>query len=168
MSDEPWTWDLLAHPNVSGVVAPSAVDLRWCDRLESAASNPIAGKVLCVCAAAAVAREVMTVWGADPPAPDALELLGRWIDDPTEERFERIRSLIFGDESPEFDSFGVVWWALRTATSSVGNFEAAWALKGTCDAAVEAGLTPEQTRSVVERELMSRSRPAGHLPSGKV
>jgi hypothetical protein len=161
MPDVPWTWDAREHPDVAGVVAAPANDLAWCDRLETAPGDAVVGKVLCVCAAAAIAREVLMTLGGDARQADAaLELLGRWIDDPTHERFERICSLIFEEGSPEFDPHGVVWWALRTATSSVGNFEAGWALGGACDAAVEAGFTPDQLRSVVERELSSRVRPA--------
>lgn len=161
MPEAPWTWDAREHPAVAGVVAAPAHDLGWCDRLETATEDAIVGKVLCVCAAAAVAREALMSLGGDARQADAaLELLGRWIDDPSDERFERICSLIFEDGSPAFDPHGVVWWALRTATSSVGNFEAGWALGGACAAAVEAGLTPEQLRSVAERELSSRSRSA--------
>jgi hypothetical protein len=159
MPDAPWTWDLRANPSVLGVLGPSACDLRWSDRLESAASDATTGKVLCVCAASAIAREVIAARGVAPPAADALELLGQWIDDPTVERFDRICSFVFDAESPEFDPHGAVWWALRTATSSVGNSEAGWTLSGAWEAACEAGLTPERVRSVVERELMSRSRP---------
>jgi hypothetical protein len=160
MPEGPWTWDTREHPAVAGVVAAPAHDLGWCDRLETAPEDAIVEKVLWICAAAAIAREVlMTLGGAARQADAALEVLGRWIDDPTDERFERICSLIFEEGSPEFDPPGVVWWALRTATSSVGHFEAGGALGGACDAAVEAGFTPDQLRSVVERELSSRSRP---------
>src|SRR4051812_21599530 len=116
-------------PQRHGDLAASAADLAWCGRLETAATDATVGKVLCLCAAAAVAREVLaTRPGATQQAADALELLGHWIDDPTEERFERICSLIFGNgELCNFDPHGVVWWALRTATSSVGNYEAGWA-----------------------------------------
>jgi hypothetical protein len=168
MPDEPWTWDLRANPNVMGILNPSAGDLRWWDRLESAVPDATTGKVLCVCAGFAIAQEVIAAPGAAPPATDAMELLGRWIDEPTDARFARICSLIFGEESPEFDPHGAVWWALRPATSSIGNFEAGWALKGACEAAMEAGLTPERLRSVVERELMSRSRPAVRAAASQV
>jgi hypothetical protein len=168
MTVEPWTWDGLTHPDVAATLAPAAVDLSWCDRLESAASDAITGKVLCVCAASAVAREVVSYGGGSPPATGALELLGRWIDDPTGERFEHIYSLVFGENSPEFDPYGTVWWALRTATSSLGNFEAGWALAAACSAAVESGLTPERTRSIAERELRSRTRSLRRLSAEQV
>jgi hypothetical protein len=161
MPQAQWTWDARKHPAVAGVVAGPAHALGWCDRLEAAPEDAVVGKVLCVCAAAAVARAVLITLGGDARQADAaLELLGRWIDDPTDQRFERICSLIFEEGAPEFDPHGVVWWALRTATSSVGNFEAGWAFGGACAAAVEAGFTPEQLRSLVEQELSSRSRPA--------
>lgn len=124
------------------------------------------GKVLCVCAAAAIARAVLA---ADPVARPmglkAVELLFNWIDDPTAERFTRISSLIFDDgEPPDYnpDPYGVTAWALRTATSSVGSFEAGWALETACTAAVSAGFSPEQLRNIVEQELLSRkSQPGG-------
>jgi hypothetical protein len=102
----------------------------------------------------------MTLGGDARQADAALDLLGRWIDDRSDQRFERICSLIFKERAPEFDPHGVVWWALRTATSSAGNVEAGWALGGACAAAVEAGFTPEQLRSVVGLELSCRCRPA--------
>src|SRR3954463_4013507 len=99
-----WTWDPSEHPAVAGVVGAPARDLGWCDRLETAPGDTIVGKVLCVCAAAAVAREVIMRLGGDSrPADAALELLGRWIDDPSDERFDRICSLIFEEGAPEFD-----------------------------------------------------------------
>jgi hypothetical protein len=80
--------------------------------------------------------------------------------DRTEERFGRICSLIFAEgEPPNFDPYGVVWWALRTATSSVGFSEAGWALKTACGAAEDAGLSPDQLRQIAARELMSRAHP---------
>jgi hypothetical protein len=160
MPEAPWTWGVAEHPAVAGVLAAPAHDLGWCDRLETAPEDAVVGKVPCVCAAAAVAREALMTLGGDARQADATsELLGRWIDDPTDERFDRICTLAFEEGSPEFDPLGVVWWALRTATSSVGNHEAGWALGGACAAATDAGLTPEQLRSVVEQELSSRSRP---------
>jgi hypothetical protein len=165
MPDARWTWDALAHPRVPIVLAGPAGGLAWCGQLETAATHPVVGKVLCVCAAAAVAREVLASGlGSGQQAAEALELLGRWINEPNVERFDRICGLIFGEEPwPDFGPHGVVWWALRTATSSVGNFEAGWALKSTCGAAECAGFGPEQLRGVVEQELVSRlgrARPA--------
>ncbi|WP_020470403.1 hypothetical protein [Zavarzinella formosa] len=142
--------------NVAAVFTAPAIDLGWCGRLESAAGNAILGKVLCVCAAAAVARAVLQVTPrVSDQASDALKLLCRWIDDPTIERFEHLCALIFCDEPPEFDPHGVLGWALRTATSSVGNHEAGWALTTACRAATEAGFTPEQLRAFVEVEVRS-------------
>lgn len=165
MPMERWTWNAFAHPRVEGVVSKPSTDLEWCDQLETSAEDAVVGKVLCVCAAAAVARVVSV---ADPVVrplgAEALDLLASWIDDPTEERFKRICSLIFDEgEPPDYnpDPHGVVAWALRTATSSVGNFEAGWALTTTCSAAVSAGFSPEQVRKIVVQELLSRKSQSG-------
>lgn len=151
-----WTWAASLHPHIAAAIAQPAKNLEWCDRLEGAA-DAVVGKLLCVFAARAVARVVLSEVNVTPAANEAIDLLDRWIDDPTDERFDRICSLIFGDSPPEFDAHGVVWWSLRTATSSVGNFEAASALASTCRAAEGAGFRPEQLRSVAERELAARS-----------
>jgi len=161
MVDKRWTWDARANPKIERVLAIPASDLGWCGQLETATTCATVGKVLCVCAVAAVAREIARRCGAGQPVADALDLLLCWIEAPTEERFECICSLIFDRGGAELDQYGVVWWALRTATSSVGNFEAGWALEATCSAALDAGLTAEQMRMIVERELVSRSQPAG-------
>ena len=161
LADERWTWDAGVHPKVERVLAIPASDLGWCGQLETATTCATVGKVLCVCAAAAVAREIARRCGAGQSVIDALDLLVLWIEDPTDERFESICSLIFDQGGTEFDQCGVIWWTLRTATSSVGNFEAGWALEATCGAALDAGLTAEQLRMIVERELLSRSQPAG-------
>jgi hypothetical protein len=162
MPGQAWTWDAQEHPSVAGALVAPAADLDWCDRLETAPGDAIVGKVLSVCAAAAIAQEVLAARGSDgPQAAAALELLDHWIDEPTDERFAHICSLIFGEETPELDPHGVVWWALRTATGSVGNFEAGWALGSLCSAASEAGLTAEQMRATAERVLSSRARPVG-------
>jgi hypothetical protein len=159
MPDERWTWDAQEHPGVAEVLAAPANDLEWCGRLENAPSEAIIGKVLCVCAAAAIAREVVEAHSAATPLGiEALELLGRWIDDPTDERFERICALLFGEHKrTDLDSFSIVGWALRTATSSVGNYEAGWAFEATCKTAVTAGFNPERLRQIAEREVLSRA-----------
>ena len=162
MRNAPWTWDTQEHPGVASALTAPAADLGWCDRLETAPGDATVGKMLCVCAAAAIAREVLAALGGGAPhAVAALEVLDRWIDDPTDERFDCICYLLFEGRSPEFGPHGVVWWALRTATSSVGNFEAGWALGSTCSAALEANLTPGQLHAAIKQELWSRSRPAG-------
>jgi hypothetical protein len=93
---------------------------------------------------------------------EAVDLLGRWIDDPTDERFERICSFVFGEGMPpHLDPHGVIWRALRTATSSVGAFEAGWALATVCSAAIDAGFDPEQLRGIVKQELLSRQQRSG-------
>jgi hypothetical protein len=151
---------------VGQVLAEHAAGLEWCGQLETAVSNAVVGKVLCVCAAAAIALEALEAEAAPGDfqgAAGALKLLGLWIDDPTDERFNRICGLIFGEggQAAECDLPHVVWWALRTATSSVGNYEAGWALEATCDAAVRAGFHPVQLRRIAERELLSRLRQSG-------
>jgi hypothetical protein len=159
MPAEHWTWSASAHPRVEGAVSKPSTGLEWCGQLETAAEDAVVGKVLCVCAAAAVARAFLA---ADPvPSPlgaEDVELLVSWIDDPTEERFERICSLLDDGEPPDHnpDPYGVIAWALRTATSSVGNFEAGWALETTCNAAIDAGFSPEQIRKIVKQELLAR------------
>jgi hypothetical protein len=140
------------------VLAPPTAVGGWCAQLESAA-DALTGKVLCVCAAVGVARAVVSACSDCPEqAGAALDLLEGWIDDPTEERFDQICATIFPEgELPTLDPHGVVWWALRTATSSVGNGEAGWALASTCGAAETAGFTPELLRDVAEQELAARS-----------
>lgn len=77
-------------------------------------------------------------------AIDALTLLENWIDDPTDSRFEHIHELLFADTTSLDD---VVWWALRVATASVGNKEAAWALSALCDHSASLGLSRDDIRS---------------------
>lgn len=155
---ERWTWDAAADPGVTTVF--SGPD--WCHRLESEASDAVVGKVLCVCAALAIAREVVGETPADPRVAEALDLLERWIDDPTDERFDRICDTLFGDGAQaEIGPHDVIWWALRTATSSVGNTEAGWALSSTCSAAEASGFAREQLRGLAERALQARRQEAG-------
>jgi hypothetical protein len=68
-----------------------------------------------------------------------------------------------GAEPPDYipDPHGVIAWARRTTTSSVGNFEAGWALETTCSAAVDAGFTLEQIRRIVAQDLLARLIEAG-------
>jgi hypothetical protein len=155
-----WTWNASAHPRVEGILSKPSTGLEWCGQLDISAEDAVVGKVLCVCAAAAVAQAVSVAEAVvGPLGKEALDLLVSWIDDPTKERFERICTLIFDEgEPPDYnpDPHGVIAWALRTATSSVGNFEAGWALETACGAAIDAGLSPEQIRRIVVQELMSR------------
>jgi hypothetical protein len=149
---ERWTWNAVEHPSVSAVLKTC----NWYSQLESAASNALTGKVLCVCAALAAARHVVEAV-TDQQATLALDLLESWIDDPTEDRFDCICDTIFGvDKSVEIGPQGVGWWALRTATCSLGNGEAAWALGTVCSAAEVAGFDSEVVRGVAKFELMAR------------
>ena len=160
MASGKWTWSDQKQTRVIGVLDDS--DSEWCDQLEIAPGDAIVGKVLCVCAASRIAREVLADQSADHVHErEALALLEEWIDAPTDERFERICTIIFEDaEQQPFltcDPHGVVWWALRTATSSVGNYEAGWALKGVCSAATSAGMDDNVQREIVKQELLSRA-----------
>lgn len=159
MSHEMWTWEPWAHPRVVSLLAEPAANLGWCARLDHAPTDTVVGKVLCVCTAAAVAREVLTAGpGVGPPAANALALLEEWIDDPTEERFNRICGIIFReDQSPDLDPYGLVWWALRTATSTAEGYgEAGWALETACSGALRAGFSPDQLRAIAERAVLAR------------
>ena len=160
MAERSWTWNSQEHPEVAAALAAPAVDLEWCDQLESAPSDMVVGKVLCVCAASSIARLVLDGQGGDvSQASDSLKLLDCWIDEPTDERFDRICEVIFEEDWPESAAIKVAWWALRTATSAVGCGEAGWALGGACDNALKTGLTPEQLRAVAEQAVASRARP---------
>lgn len=161
MTERSWTWNSQEHPEVAAAFAAPTVDLEWCDRLEAAPSDLVVGKVLCVCAASALARLVLDGQSDDvSQASDALELLDRWIDEPTDERFDRICTIIFEEDWPESPVNKVAWWALRAATSAVGCSEAGWALGAACDNALKTGLTPEQLRAVAEQAVASRASPA--------
>jgi hypothetical protein len=164
MPDSPWSWNARQHPSITAVLAEQADDGKWCDRLETAATDAVVGKVLCVCAALAVAREVLEnhVGAVHPDALAALDLVEQWVGDPTVEQFDRICATIFtGDRLGQADPHGVVWGALRTVTSSVGNYEAAWTLASTADAAIRAGLTPERIKAAARRGVMERMVPTG-------
>ena len=63
MPTERWTWSASAHPRVESVVSKRSTSFKWCGQLETSAEDAVVGKVLCVCAAAAVARAVSA---ADP------------------------------------------------------------------------------------------------------
>ncbi len=159
-----WTWDDRMHPQVARVLEETPDGLNWCNRLEHAPADATVGKVLCVCVATAIAREVLaaelgpsdSIHGAARP----LDLVGRWVDCPTDERFEGICAHLFGGDPDQIDPdpHGVVWWALRTATSSVGNYEAGWALEAVRDSATSAGFSGEALHEIAKRELLSRLR----------
>src|SRR4051812_21771224 len=98
MSADLWTWDARANPDVLRLLEEPVTGLEWFDRIENAPTDATDGKVLCVCAAVAIAREVLAAQvglaGAHQ-ASEAFDLVRRWIDEPTDERFDRICSLIF-------------------------------------------------------------------------
>ncbi len=133
----------------------------WAESLETAALNALEGKVLCVCAALAIARHVhgeQQPLLADGVAP--LRLLEHWIDEPTNERFEQITQLLFDNRRTGIGPIPdrISWWALRVATASVGNFEAGWALRSLCDNAVKLGVSPEEMRAHGLRAVQERLR----------
>lgn len=155
MPDERWTWDPRLHTRVKRLFNQSGSNLDWSDQLEAAPANVIVGKVLCVCAAAAIAREALGVRGGNDA--EALGLLDRWIDDPTDDRFERLRALVFGEDGDALES--TTWWALRTAMSTVGYYEAGWALEATCQEAEVAGIGLDRLREVAASGVLSRRHP---------
>ncbi len=60
MSDKSWSWDEVIHSDVMGVlVAPADDLLKWCNRLETAPTDAVVGKVLCVCGAVAIAQKLL-------------------------------------------------------------------------------------------------------------
>jgi hypothetical protein len=162
MQPQPWTWNSEEHPQVAVVLASPPHNLTWCDRLEAAPKELVVGKVLCVCAASAIARRVLIKRREDNPrasdALDLLDLLDQWIDDPTSEGFDHISFFVFEDGLPECDQTDVVWWALRSATSAVGCQEAAWALEALCNAAAREGWSIEELHAVATQAVTSRKR----------
>ena len=139
-----WTCRATDNPSVikliDGHAATSGRD--WAEQLETLAGDAITGKVLCVCAGLAIARRCET---STMPADDqALSVLQQWIDDPTDQRFERLSAWLIDDPPSRRDPemAPVTGWALRVATSSVGNYEAGFALAALCERAEAAGLYP--------------------------
>jgi hypothetical protein len=170
--DARWTWDDRTHPQVMGILDMPSGDLGWCDGVENAPTDALVGKVLCVCVGMAIAREVVSaeLGGTDTfgKAMEPLDLLDQWVDRPTDERFQRICALLFDKKhgwATDFDGHGVVWWALRVATSSVGNFEAGWALHNVCSAAIESHFSDTGLREIAKRELVSRMERAWIKPA---
>ena len=165
-----WSWDAQKHSHVQDVLMDASIDPEWCDRLEKSTDDTVVGMLLCVCAATAIARAVFLAESSIAGPSEArapLELLENWIDNPTAESFEGLCRFIFedaeantGNDLPE-----AVWWAIRTAASSAGNYEASWALRGTWDAAMRAGASPAQLARVMQNAVLSR-RNAGKLSSG--
>lgn len=139
-----WTWDAAEHPEIS-IVFSSASRSRWSDALENAARDAVTGKVLCVVAGLAIARAVIEkeYSGHELSAECVvlLDLANAWIDDPSDEKFEQITQFLFDDKREWCESrnpLKVAWGALRIASSSVGNYEAGWALSVVVSDATEA------------------------------
>lgn len=166
MPSSRWTWERAEHPDVLPAIDTGSGSKQWCDAIETAPTDAVVGKVLCVCIALGIAGEVIATQIHDATnrskAAEPLELLEEWIDSPTEERSQRICTLLY-DENQEWpdnlDPHGVVWWTLRVAMSSVGNHEAGWALRTVCSAADKSGFDDEKVRSIARRSLLSRVVP---------
>jgi hypothetical protein len=151
MSNDPascrWTWTVTENPRVTSVFSSSHSKSHWYDDLENAPEDPIIGKVLCVVVGVAIARVVIAkVYPNDGRLNEAVALLDlaeAWVDNPTDDRFAQITEFLFKDHHEWHegsDPFKVVWGALRIATSSVGNYEAGWALSCVVDDAIGVGL----------------------------
>jgi len=73
--------------------------------------------------------------------------------------FARIPGILYrGEGAAGADRHGVAWWAMRTAASSVGYYEAGWALKAACGTATSAGLTQDAVREPARAGVMARWR----------
>ncbi len=157
-----WVWDVTDHPGVSNVLSSAASTRRWPDDLETAASDAVTGKVVCVVVGLAIARSIIEKhFSGDERSRESvalLDLADAWIDDPTDERFDQITRFLFDDErrwSESGDPLKVAWGALRIATSSVGNYEAGWALRIVVDDADAASV---DALSIARKAVQSRSR----------
>jgi hypothetical protein len=151
MNDSPsrdrWTWEAAIHPRVPQIFSSPGSTVSWQDELENAAEDAVTGKVLSVVAGTAIARAVIERLFPDHErrneALDLLDLCDAWVDDPTDERFDKIACFLFEDNralAEPNDPLKVAWGALRVATSSVGNYEAGWALGIVVDDANKADL----------------------------
>lgn len=161
MTSNIWTWNPQEHPRVLLALDVSPTDNEWCYRLEDSAEDAVVGKVLCVCASLLIAQ---TVTSAEKESgiinTEALKVLEEWIDIPTEERFQEICSKIFNDDNAQSPNLHpVCWWALRTATASVGNLEAGWALSSTCSASFAAGFEYQLLQDISRNAVLNRQRP---------
>lgn len=162
MSTTTWTWSAGAHPALVRVVEDASHIDDWVAALDGAASDVVTSKVVCVCAAFGIATRATgrQAGGASTVDKEHLALLISWVDEPTDARFERICTELFGPESStnhEPRVSDVVFWALRTATSSVdGCAEAAWALEATCDAASSVGLAPMEIKTAALEQVRRR------------
>ncbi len=159
-----WSWEPQEQPKIVELLNKPTRGRGWCDRLDEA-NGHVTGKVLTVCAALSIARESVSTKPALQAVRDdlaALALLDEWIDDPSDERFERICRMIFGDrDEPDAaaELSHAVWWALRCATAHPdGCGESAWALEALCDSMVELGSTEEWLQTTGLLGVRSRMR----------
>lgn len=158
---ERWTWNSAEHPGISHVFSSAKSTSQWYDDLEKSASDAVTGKVLCVVAGLAIARAVIETEFPDherlAESISLLDLADAWIDDPSDDRFDKIAEFLF-DEGREWpvadDPLKVVWGALRIATSSVGDYEAGWALGRVVDDATKANLDGAE---IARRAVQCRS-----------
>jgi len=154
MATTGWRWSGTEHPRVDALLGILESGQEWDFELETVADDARVGKMLCVCAAAAVARYTVEQAGA---RADELDVLDAWVDAPTEELLASIwKRVLHGRLDRTSDVDDVVWWALRSATASVGDFEAGWALEMTCEAALRRGVTAGRVKAIVRRALAGR------------
>lgn len=162
VGEEPelWAWDSRREPGVYAAFDVSG-DLDWCDSLEDAPEDAVDGKVACTVAALGVVESVLEKTGelnrADVQMARAT--LRTWIGTGSDDAADQVFALAFsGDEEEPPTPRGrelpeVLSWALRCATSSVGNYEAGWALRGCAQRALDLGLTPQALKEAARREL---------------
>jgi hypothetical protein len=141
---------------VASLLAGTSHDDGWCASLEQLVVDPIVGKVLCVCASIGIAHSVVTRAGSKHLLP-VLSLLNAWVDQPSDHHFRELEQFLASFEPlPEDSAAETIWWALRSATCTVGNFEAEWALHSACSAAARAGLSPREISEAAAAELRGR------------
>jgi hypothetical protein len=157
-----WTWSASDAPDVKALLMSPLQDLEWCHSLNTT-KQVVTGKVLTVCAALSIAREYLQHKDSKQITSDdfeALEFLEAWINEPTIDRFEQICLMLFGEEEtnePYTNLNPVVWWALRTATSSIdGCGEIEWVLENLCQTMVEEGFSPLWLSTVALKEIKHR------------
>jgi hypothetical protein len=165
VQSDKWTWSAHEYPEVISLLDRPSENSAWWDDLERAC-DPIGCKVLSVIAAASIARDSLANASEHERHIEdsrALDLVEAWIDDPTDERSERICVMIFGEErdaAKRADLSRVVWWTLRTATASVDAPEASWALQSLCQNLAETGIAEAWLREVGLNGIRKRMRDA--------